>query len=358
MAGLVSSGAMAQAPATPATNTANGSNFTVQLAPPNKPAAPTNAAPAVAPDKGELSYAVGVYYANSMRNDLISKLGLEPKEDLDMGRFFAAYSNAVAGATTTMTSPEAIKILMQQQAYEKEQVPVETNKLMAMAPENKAKGEKFMDEMAGKPNVVRLADGVVYTVTKQGDGVKPTTNDMVTVTFRATLIDGKEVWKVEHAAVPVAHKLIPPGITEVLPQMKAGSHWMVYLPYAQAYGENPALPDPRRGFKVGPDSALIFDLELESVQPRPAPPTGMPPGMGAGQRPGGPMMMPPNTPVTPPGAGAPVTPPVTSSSIVRVPSAEEMANGEKPRVLTDAEVEAAKKASQTNAVVTNATAPK
>jgi hypothetical protein len=35
-----------------------------------------------------------------------------------------------------------------------------------------------------------------------------------------------------------------------------------------------------------------------------------------------------------------------------------MANGEKPRVLTDAEVEAAKKASQTNAVVTNATAPK
>ncbi len=358
MAGLVSFGAMAQAPATPATNPANGGNFKVQLAPTNQPGAVTTPAPAVAPDKGDLSYAVGVYYANTMRNDIMSKLGLDPKEDLDMGRFYAAYSNVVAGAAATMTSPDAIKFLMQQQAYEKAQLPEETNKLMALGPENKAAGEKFINEMAGKPNVVRLADGVVYTVTKQGEGAKPTSNDLATLSFRATLIDGKEVWKVEHAAVPVSHKLLPPGVQEVLTQMKAGSHWMVYLPYTEAYGKDPALPDPRHGFKVGPYSAMIFDLELESFQSRPAPPPGPPPGMGGGQRPGGPLMMPPNTPVTPPGASAPVTPPVTSSSIVRVPSAEEMANGEKPRVMTDAEVEAAKKAAATNAVVTNAAAPK
>jgi FKBP-type peptidyl-prolyl cis-trans isomerase len=378
MAGLVSFGAMAQAPATPATNPAPGSNFTVQLAPTNKPAAATNA-PAVAPDKGDLSDAMGAYYGNYMVNHLI--LGLEPKEDLDMGRFFAAYSNVVVGAATAITSAEASKILMQQQTYEREQLPALTNKLMAMGPENKAQGEKFMEEMAGKPNVVKLADGVIYTVIKQGDGATPTSNDTVVLSFRATLVDGKEVWKIERAPGPVTHPLIPPGITEVLTQMKVGSHWVVNLPYTEAYGEKPGLADPRRGYKVGPYSALIFDLELESVQPKPASPPGMPPGMGAGQRPGGPMTMPPNTPVTPPGASAPVTRPVinsgnghveqvgqkphephvtlpvTSSPIVRVPSAEEMEKGEQPRVLTDAEVEAAKKAAQTNPPATNAPAP-
>jgi len=366
MAGLVSFGAMAQAPATPATNAAPGSNVTMQLAPANQPAPSTNA-PAVAPDKGDLSDAMGAYYGNYMVNHLI--LGLEPKDDLDMGRFFAAYSNVMVGAATALTSAEASKILMQQQTYEREQLPALTNKLMAMGPENKAQGEKFMEEMAGKSNVVKLADGVIYTVVKQGDGATPTSNDTVMLSFRATLVDGKEVWKVAHAPGPVSHPLIPPGITEALTQMKAGSHWLVYLPYTEAYGEKPGLADPRRGFKVGPYSALIFDLELESIQPKPV----SPPGMGAGQRPGGPMTMPPNTAVTPPGASAPVTRPainssnahveqvgqnphephvtmpVTSSSIVRVPSAEEMEKGEQPRVLTDAEVEAAKKAAQTNA---------
>lgn len=335
MAGLVSFGAMAQTPATPATNP----NKNMVLSSPA--AGISNAPPVVAPEKDQLSYAVAVYYANYMRNDLMSKLGLDPKADLDLGKFFAAYSNAIAGSPMTMTSPEAIKVLQQQQAYEKEQAPEETKKLMAAGPENKAKGEKFMDEMAGKPGVTRLADGVIYTVTKEGTGVKPGTNDMATVTFRATLIDGTEVLKVEHASIPVTHRLIPPGVTEAMTLMKAGSHWMIYLPYTQAYGENPAIQDARHGFKVGPFSAVIFDLELEAVQPRPAAPAGPPPGMGGGQgmRSAGPMTMPANTPVTPP---------VTSSSIVRVPSAEEMQKGEVPRVLTDAEVEAAKKAAQTN----------
>jgi len=348
MAGLVSFGAMAQPPATPATNRI------MSLPSPSvgtSKAATTNAPPVQAPEKGQLSYAVAVYYANYMRNDLMSKLGLDPKADLDMGQFIAAYSNALAGSPMTMTAPDAIKVLQQQQAYEKEQAPEETKKLVAAGPENKVKGEKFMEDMAGKPGVTRLADGVIYTVTKEGSGVKPGTNDQATVTFRGTLIDGTEFLKVEHASIPVTHRLIPPGVTEALTLMKAGSHWMVYLPYSQGYGETPAIPDARHGFKVGPFSALIFDLELESVQARPATPLTPPPAMGGsqGMRSAGPMTMPANTMVMPP---------VTSSSIVRVPSAEEMQKGDKPRVLTDEEVEAAKKAAQTNAPQTNAPAPK
>jgi FKBP-type peptidyl-prolyl cis-trans isomerase len=380
-AGLASFGAMAQDKA-PATNTpagvpmVNGNNFTAVLTgkgpATNTPAGvpPTNAPPAevkpaVEPDKGQLSYAVGVYYANNLKNDLMSKLGLEPKLDLDMDRLFAGYSNVIAGSPTTMNTQEAIKVLQQQSAYQKERVQEEIKKITATGPENKTKGEKFMEDIAGAPGVKKLTNGVVYKVIKEGDGVKPASTDMATVSFHATLIDGTEVWKVEHASIPVTHQLIPPGVTEALTLMKAGSHWTVYLPYPEAYGEKPGISDPKHGYKVGPYSALIFDLELESVQPRPAPPAGAPPGM----RSGGPMMMPPGTAVTPPGATVSphvinidstpsISTPVTSSSIVRVPSADEMAKGEKPRVMTDAEIEAAKKAAQTNATTTNAPSPK
>ena len=165
-----------------------------------------------------------------------------------------------------------------------------------MGPENKAKGEKFMDDIDKTPGVTKLASGLVYKVIKEGEGVKPAATDMATVSFHATLVDGTEVWKMEHASIPVTHQLIPPGVTEALTLMKAGSHWTVYLPYPPAYGEKPGISDPRHGYKVGPFSALNFDLELESVQPRPAPPAGPPPGM----RSGGPITMPPGTAVTPP----------------------------------------------------------
>jgi len=334
MAGLLSFGAMAQ-DKTPATNTP------AVASPTNAP--PAAAKPAEPPDKGQLSYAVGVYYANYLTNDLMRQLGLEPKLDLDVQGLLAAYTNVITGIPTTMNTQEAIKILQQQSAYQRERIQEEVKKLTATGPENKAKGEKFMDDMAKTPGVTKLASGVIYKVIKEGEGEKPGTNDMATLSFRATLIDGTEVVSAEHKVMSLSPGSLPPGLSEAVTLMTVGSHWMVYLPYPQAFGERPGIQDPKHGYKVGPYSVLIFDVSVESVQHRPAPPTGP----GQGMRSGGPMTMPPGTAVTAPGATVP--PPVTSSSIVRVPSAEEMTKGEKPRAMTDAEIEAAKKATQTNA---------
>jgi hypothetical protein len=158
--------------------------------------------------------------------------------------------------------------------------------------------------------------------------------------------------------------------------MKAGSHWMVYLPYPQAYGEKPGIADPKHGWKVGPYSALIFDIELETVQKKPGlAPTRLPPGINSlppGINPLPPRATTPAAAAPVPAAAAPVpaaaapvpaaaapplpvgmvSVPVTSSGIVRVPSAEEIQKGDKPRIMTDAEIEAAKNG------MTNATAPK
>ena len=341
MIGLLPFGAMSQPAAMPPTMTTTA-------------AAPTSAPPVVAPDKEQLSYAVGTYYARYLTNDIMQKLGLEPKADLDLKELLSAFTNMVSGYPTTMDLEGAVKILQQQTAYQKQVVQEEIKKVEATGPENKAKGEKFMDEIGAKAGVTKLASGVVYEVIKDGAGEKPSSNDVATLTMRSTLIDGTKIMELVSTAVSISNQGLPPGVREVLPMMKAGSHWRVYLPYLQAFGDKPAVQDPKHGFKIAPYSAMIFDVEVESFKAGP-PPRATPPARGA------PTTATPGVTVTPQPAhpfmnttspGGVISTPVTSSGIVRVPSAAEAEKGEKPRIMTDAEVEAAKKAA------TNAPAPK
>jgi FKBP-type peptidyl-prolyl cis-trans isomerase len=51
-----------------------------------------------------------------------------------------------------------------------------------------------------------------------------------------------------------------PGWTEALQMMKEGDKWTVYIPAKLAYGEHPPTP------KIGPNSTLIFDVELLAVE--------------------------------------------------------------------------------------------
>ncbi len=309
-------------------------------------AASTTAVPVEAPDKGQFSHALGIYYSQGLTNDMIAKMGLDIKTELDMGQFMEAFSNVVAGAPMTIDIEDLRKILRQHDSYHTNEIHIMTNKLLATGPENKIKSDKFMDDIAKTPGVTKLASGVVYKVIKDGDGIKPNAGDAAVMTFHVTRMDGTEVWKVEHIGAQISNQLLPPGIREVLPMMKAGSHWMVYLPYTAAYGDKPGIPNAREGFMVGPYSAIVFDLEVDSVQPRPASMPGMaPPRAG----------MPPMTTVPVPTVGT-ATPAATTSGILRVPSGPEMEKGEKPHVMTDAEVEAEKKAEAARQAMTNSPA--
>jgi hypothetical protein len=50
------------------------------------------------------------------------------------------------------------------------------------------------------------------------------------------------------------------GWTEVLPLIKVGSKWQVFVPAELAYGEKGA------GLKIGPNQTLIFEIELLSIE--------------------------------------------------------------------------------------------
>jgi peptidylprolyl isomerase len=49
------------------------------------------------------------------------------------------------------------------------------------------------------------------------------------------------------------------GLQEVLPMMKAGSRWEIFLPPEKAYGNTPRSP-------IGPNQAVVFDVRLVSVK--------------------------------------------------------------------------------------------
>jgi FKBP-type peptidyl-prolyl cis-trans isomerase FklB len=126
---------------------------------------------------------------------------------------------------------------------------------------NKKAGEAFLAKNKTEKGVTTTASGLQYKVLTAGSGAKPTADDTVTVNYRGTLIDGTEFdssyKRGQPATFPV--KGVIPGWTEALQLMGVGAKWQIYLPSNIAYGEHGA------GNLIGPNSALIFEVELMSI---------------------------------------------------------------------------------------------
>ncbi|MGR8930829.1 MAG: FKBP-type peptidyl-prolyl cis-trans isomerase [Gammaproteobacteria bacterium] len=127
--------------------------------------------------------------------------------------------------------------------------------------ENKAAGEKFLADNAKNPGVVSTASGLQYMVFSEGTGAKPKATDNVTVHYKGTTIDGKEFDSSYGRGEPATFPLnrVIAGWTEGLQLMKEGAKYRFFIPSKLAYGERGA------GAAIGPNAALIFDVELIKV---------------------------------------------------------------------------------------------
>lgn len=175
--------------------------------------------------------------------------------------------DAMEGRPTLMSEQEMRNTLT---AYQNEHRARQTARRQQLSEENRAKGEKFLEENRNQPGVITLPSGLQYKVIAEGEGESPKATDQVTVHYRGTLIDGTEFDSSYQRGQPSTFNLnnVIAGWTEGIQLMKPGARYQFFIPSHLAYGERQASRF------ITPHSTLIFDVELisfESQQPPPPP---------------------------------------------------------------------------------------
>ncbi|MEP6663447.1 MAG: FKBP-type peptidyl-prolyl cis-trans isomerase [Verrucomicrobiota bacterium] len=219
---------------------------------------PTNAsvASAEAPvDKEKVSYAIGMNIGNNFKRQLI---------DVNVDTMAKAIKDVLAGHTLTMTEAEAQQTIgaMQGQLRMKQEA-----EMKVAAGKNKKEGEAFLAENAKKPGVKTTASGLQYKVISEGKGEKVKMSDTVIAQYRGRLINGTEFDSSYKGGQPAEFSVtgVIKGWTEALQMMKPGSKYELYIPSDLAYGERAASRE------IGPNSTLIFEIELVGIKEPPKP---------------------------------------------------------------------------------------
>ena len=122
-------------------------------------------------------------------------------------------------------------------------------------------GEEFLMQNKTREGVQTTASGLQYEVLQEGNGPKPKATDNVKCHYHGTLIDGtifdSSVQRGQPATFPL-NRVIS-GWTEALQLMSVGSKYKLFLHPSLAYGDRQA------GATIGPNSTLIFDVELLDI---------------------------------------------------------------------------------------------
>ena len=211
--------------------------------------APTDQS-ALKDQKEKLSYALGMDVARTLRRQSI---------EIDPAVFNKGLDDTYSGGKMLLSDEEARTLITDMQNDLRKKA--EDARLQA-GETNKKAGEAFLAENKKASGVVALPSGLQYRVLKAGEGKKPTLDDTVVCQYRGTLIHGKEFdssyKRNQPATFPV--KGVIKGWTEALQLMPVGSKWQLFIPSDLAYGERGA------GADIGPNSTLIFEVELVSIK--------------------------------------------------------------------------------------------
>ena len=130
---------------------------------------------------------------------------------------------------------------------------------------NKEASEKFLEENASRAGVTKTESGLQYEILEPGNDVKATLRDTVYVHYTGTLIDGTEFDASDKTKDPVRMMLnrVVKGWTEGLQLIGEGGKIELYIPAELGYGS-------RAMGEIGPNSTLIFDIDLVEVGKVPA----------------------------------------------------------------------------------------
>jgi FKBP-type peptidyl-prolyl cis-trans isomerase FklB len=246
----------AAAPAKPATAAKSASG--AQASTPAKPGQAAGAkrpAAAVVPlktPKEKASYAIGLNIGKGLQKDGV---------DVDATSLARGLRDAISGAKSLLSPEEAQAALttLATEVRAKQQIKMEQ-----LGAANKKEGDAFLAANKTKEGVVALPSGLQYKILTAGTGPKPTAADKVECNYRGTLLQGTEFDSSYKRGKPVTFQVgeVIKGWSEALQLMPVGSKWQLFVPPDLAYGDRGA------GQEIGPNSTLIFEVELLSIAPK------------------------------------------------------------------------------------------
>jgi FKBP-type peptidyl-prolyl cis-trans isomerase len=199
------------------------------------------------------AYAIGVDLGNNIRKNLPGAPG---GKELDQQIILKAFATIMKGDSGLISASNAGAIT---QGYFVKAQSMEGVK-------NKEAGQKFLADNGKRTGVVTTASGLQYEILKEGNGPKPAAENTVKVNYHGTTVEGIIFDSSVDRGEPVTFGLgqVIKGWTEALQLMPVGSKWKIFIPSELGYGEQAAGP------KIKPNSVLIFELELLSIEPTPA----------------------------------------------------------------------------------------
>ena len=197
-----------------------------------------------------VSYSVGVDIGKSFRLQ---------EMDIDPDVMARGLNDAFSDKETALTKEEVQSTLIKfRQEFQQKQREIAQRK----AQEAAVAEETYLAENATKEGVVSLPSGLQYKVITPGDGPSPLKTDKVKVHYKGALIDGTVFDSSNDPGQPASFNVsgVIKGWTEALLLMQVGSKWELTIPSILGYGTR------GRGGKIPPNSTLLFELELLSIE--------------------------------------------------------------------------------------------
>ena len=199
-------------------------------------------------ETAKLNYSVGYQIGSDFK---LQEFEVRPEAVLK------GIEDAMSGSNGLMTKQE----MQQTMADVGKQVADLKQKKRQQVSDYTEKNKQFLVENGKRPAITTTASGLQYRVLEQGGGKHPRLDDKVMVHYRGKLLDGTQ-FDSTHNKKPATFQVnkVIKGWTEALQLMQRGDHWQLFIPSELAYGVKGA------GTTIPPNSTLIFDVELISIQ--------------------------------------------------------------------------------------------
>ncbi len=205
----------------------------------------TGSAPAPKTQTDSLSYALGIDYGS-----YLSAIQKQIADEIDLSQVSSAIKD-VLNDKATMTAEDAYNFM--------------SNYFMVVLPQQlSAQEQEFLDKvLEDNKNAVKTESGLIYEITKEGNGTKPVESDRVEVRYKGTLKDGTVFdSNMDGESITFSLDGVIAGWTEGLQLVDEGGSIKLWIPASLGYGAN-GTPDG----SIGPYQPLIFEVELIKVNP-------------------------------------------------------------------------------------------